>query len=190
MPDDGAVSVTDLTGEKITAATDGQPMNTPRNRSTPATVLIVIGCCCVVLGGLVAAVTGPLALAHGSWLAAYLVLVCGVAQFAMGHAHTWHRAGSQARGRDWVQVGTWNLGNASVIGGTLATTPLAVDLGSILLVAALAIALHTARPRAGTTAPAGIEQVSPLVHWSYLIVLVVLAVSIPIGVVLSHVRHS
>ena len=41
---------------------------------------------CVVAGGLVAAVTGPLRLEHGSWAAAYLVLVGGVAQGALGIA--------------------------------------------------------------------------------------------------------
>lgn len=41
----------------------------------PATILTATGVGCVVLGGVIAAVTGPLDLAHGSWLAAYLVLV-------------------------------------------------------------------------------------------------------------------
>lgn len=38
----------------------------------------VLGVCFVVVGGRVAAATGPLELAQGSWLAAYLVLVCDV----------------------------------------------------------------------------------------------------------------
>ena len=55
----------------------------------------------IVLGGLVAAVTGPLHFDRGSWLAAYLVLVCGVAQCAIGrqrlvlepHSSQWHGSG-------------------------------------------------------------------------------------------------
>ena len=50
------------------------------------TMLTATGICSVALGGLVAAVAQPLDLAHGSWLAAYLVLVGGVAQGAMGQA--------------------------------------------------------------------------------------------------------
>lgn len=165
------------------AGSDGQAMPSPRSRLTPATVLTVIGCCCVVLGGLVAAVTGPLDWARGSWLAAHLVLVCGVAQYAMGHARTWYPEGAQRRGGGWAQIGAWNLGNAVVIGGTLASEPLVVDLGSMLLVIALAIALHTARPRAARSA---VERVSPLVGWAYRTLLVVLVVSIPTGMVPSH----
>jgi hypothetical protein len=51
------------------------------NRDLPAEILIFVGASCVVLGGLVAAFTGPLQLTDGSWLAAYLVLVCGEAQY-------------------------------------------------------------------------------------------------------------
>jgi len=42
-----------------------------------------LGAALVVVGGLVAAVTSPLALAKGSWLAAFLVLVCGVVLLAV-----------------------------------------------------------------------------------------------------------
>lgn len=159
------------------------------SRLTSATLLTVIGCCCIVLGGLVAAVTGPLDWARGSWLAAYLVLVCGVAQYAMGHARTWNPEAAQPRSRGWAQLGAWNLGNAVVIGGTLAGEPLVVDLGSVLLIIALAIALHSARTHAGTAARSVVEPVSPLVHLAYRALLVVLVVSIPTGMVLSHLRH-
>jgi len=40
--------------------------------------MTVGGAGCVIVGGLVAAVTGPSGLEQGSWLAAYSVLVCGV----------------------------------------------------------------------------------------------------------------
>ena len=49
-------------------------------------MLTATGIGSVVLGGLVAAVTEPLDLTHGSWVAAYLVLVGGVGQGAMGRA--------------------------------------------------------------------------------------------------------
>lgn len=152
----------------------------------PATVLTAIGACCVVLGGLVAAVTDPLDLAHGSWVAAYLVLVGGVTQYAMGHARSCGPNIVQPRRWVWAQIGSWNVGNAIVIGGTLCDEPLLVDLGSVLLVVALAIALHAAWPAARPSA----GRASPLFDLGYRVLLLVLAVSIPIGMVLSHVRHS
>lgn len=152
----------------------------------PDGVLTAIGGCCVVLGGLVAAVTAPLHLAHGSWLAAYLVLVAGVAQYAMGRARAWRPDMTLPPRWSWAQVGCWNVGNAAVVVGTLVGEPPAVDLGSALLVAALAIALYAAGPvtrRAPGRAPA-------LVAWAYRALLLVLALSIPVGMALSYLRVS
>lgn len=174
------------------AGTDGKPWSGQRDRfhPDPASVLTAIGICCVVLGGLVAAVTGPFGLAHGSWTAAYLVLVSGLTQCAMGQARTRHLGLTQSRSWGWVQVGAWNLGGALVIGGTLASEPLEVDLGSVLLVAALAIALHATRPATAVAARPAAGRVSPWGNWAYRILLLVLAVSIPVGIVLSNLRHS
>jgi hypothetical protein len=160
----------------------------PRRGSqpNPATVLTAIGVCSVVLGGLVAAVTGPLDLAHGSWLAAYLVLVGGVTQCAMGQLR--RPEVIPPRG-SWAQIGCWNVGNALVIGGTLAGAPLAVDLGSALLVIALAIAFRAARPGAGSATSLAAGGVSALIGHVYRTLLLVLAVSIPVGVALAHLRH-
>lgn len=144
----------------------------------PAAVLTVTGICCVVLGGLVAAVTGPLTLEHGSWAAAYLVLVGGMAQWAMGYRRSRHGAPRQATGWAWGQVAAWNGGNVLVIAGTLTGLPLLVDIGSAFLVGGLVIAFHA-------TVPGGSRSV-----WAYRIVLLALAISIPIGILLSHLRHG
>jgi hypothetical protein len=159
------------------------------SQPNPATVLTAIGVCSVVLGGLVAAVTGPLHLAHGSWLAAYLVLVGGVTQCAMGQARVRWPEVMQLRG-SWAQIGCWNVGNALVIGGTLAGAPLAVDFGSALLVIALAIAFRAARPGAGSATSSAAGGVSALVGHVYRALLLVLAVSIPVGMALAHLRNS
>ena len=74
-----------------------------------------------------------------------------------------------------------------MIGGTLAGEALVVDLGSALLVVALAVALHAARPNAG---PAAGPRSTPLPDWAYRTLLLVLAISIPVGMVLSHLHHS
>lgn len=158
----------------------------PGTHADPATVLIVAGVCSVVLGGLVAAVTGPLELGRGSWIAAYLVLVGGVAQCAMGQARAWHPEEARPHGWTWTQFSCWNVGNAAVIGGTVVGQPIVVDLGSALLVIAVAIALHAERRVTGPTA----RGASPLLLWAYRIVLLVLAVSIPVGMVLSHLRYG
>lgn len=158
---------------------------------SPASVLTVIGCCCVVLGGLVAAVAEPLDLARGSWVAAYLVLVGGVAQCAMGHARSWTAAAAQPRRWGWVQIGAWNLGNTEVIGGTPAGRAPVVDLGAVLLVVAVAIALRSKRSRTAPAAPGpAVTRVHPFAHRAYRALLVVLVVSIPVGMVLSHLRQG
>ncbi|WP_101600536.1 hypothetical protein [Brevibacterium sp. Mu109] len=137
-----------------------------------------------MIGGLVAAVTEPLDLAHGSWIAAYLVLVGGVAQCAMGYART--RRPCLTGWWGWGQVGAWNLGNVLVIAGTLASEPPVVDVGSALLVAALVIALQATRPATGRTATGSVTWI----EWVHRILLLILAVSILVGILLSYLRHS
>lgn len=142
---------------------------------TSARALTALGALGVVVGGLVAAFTGPMDWTKGSWAAAYLVLVVGVAQYVMGRFRAVDARDDRA---GWVQLAGWNLGSALVIGGTLVTTPLLVDLGSLLLVVALVLAL---RAQARGLPPAAVL--------AYRGLLLVLAVAIPIGMVLSHLRN-
>lgn len=153
---------------------------------TAPRVLVVVGAGCVVLGGAVAAVTEPLQLHKGSWLAAYLVLVCGVAQFAMGQAPTRLRARPGTPELGWALVVCWNLGNSAVIGGTLTGFPVLVDIGSLLLVAGLVVAMYAVRP----DRLAGPVSTSRLVGWAYRSLLLLLLVSIPVGVAIAHVRSA
>ncbi|MBM7847727.1 hypothetical protein [Arthrobacter roseus] len=139
----------------------------------------ILGTAWVIAGGLVAAVTSPLQLAHGSWAAAYQVLVAGVAQNAFGTAQ---RALAPAPPSSRVvaaELLTWNVGSAAVIGGTLIRNPYVVDGGGLLLVIALAIMIRTVRGKGEGPAWA---------LWLYRILLVVILVSIPIGLTLAHVR--
>ncbi|WEV78592.1 hypothetical protein O9K63_02000 [Janibacter cremeus] len=144
----------------------------------PGPVMIALGCVAVVLGGLVAAFTGPLDWAKGSWAAAYLVLVVGAAQYVMGRMRP---AGRRPDRTGWAQLAGWDLGSLLVIGGTLVATPVLVDLGSALLVAALALALL-----ADLRAP---ERAGAWGTWAYRAMLLVLLASIPVGIVLSHLRN-
>jgi hypothetical protein len=134
---------------------------------------------CVVAGGLVAAVTAPLNLTHGSWASAYLVLVGGVAQGALGISQYFlapHRFGG------WKVVAellAWNAASVAVIGGTLIANPWVVDAGGALLVASLVLMIQTVR---GPGTNAG------WVLWVYRALVALVAISIPIGLVLAHLR--
>ncbi|QIX25581.1 hypothetical protein ncot_02480 [Nocardioides sp. JQ2195] len=131
----------------------------------------------VVAGGLVAAATAPLDLAKGSWLAAYLVLVGGVAQCLVGRAQEAF-APAPVRGRTWwVQYAGWNAGNLLVIVGSLTRAPYVVDVGGLLLLPTLVLAVWTTR-----AATAGV------LLWAYRAVLFLLAVTMPIGLALAHLR--
>lgn len=146
-----------------------------------AITLGVTGLAAIVAGGLVAAATAPLSLPRGSWLAAYLVLVAGVAQAAMGAAR--HRWPGASAGRGWVQFVLWNVGHVAVIAGTYAAFPWVVYAGSVLLVAALVLAVDATRVPSD---PIG----NGALIWIYRGLLVLLMVSVPAGMVLSTIRHG
>jgi len=144
-----------------------------------AAVFFIVGACAVVTGGLVAAITGPLALSSGSWVAAYLVLVVGVAQCAFGVAQAVLAPRPLSQTLFWVELGCWNVGSAAVIAGTLIAHPLVVDVGGVMLVITLALLLRTTF-RSGST--------RRWLLWAYRALIVVLLVSIPIGLTIAAVR--
>lgn len=79
---------------------------------------VVLGAACVVAGGLVAAAVAMAPSQLGSWAAAYLVLVGGVAQVALGAGQA--LLASRPPGRRAVAAGVagWNAGNGAVLAGT------------------------------------------------------------------------
>lgn len=136
------------------------------------------GAAFVVVGGLVAAVTRPLDLAKGSWLAAYLVLVCGVALVVIGVAQQQLTRAIPQRERTW-QLAGWGVANTLVIAGSLSSVPLITDAGSVVLFATLALTAWIGRPLLHTHRGAAS---------AYIAVLIILAVSAPIGSFLAHAR--
>ena len=144
-------------------------------------VMRVVGYAGVIGGGLVAAVADPLDVYRGSWVAAFLVLVIGAAQVAMSAAR--QRWGAAGAARSWWQIATWNVGGAGVIVGTLAETSVVVYVFSLVMVVALVIAFADTWGRP----PAEEARIWLLI---YRIVLIVLALSIPVGMLLSYLRHS
>ena len=147
-------------------------------RQAPATPFVAIGVVCVVAGGLVAAVTAPIASETSSWASAYLVLVAGVAQIGLGLGSSVLAPRPPSRVSTVGALALWNLGNGSVLAGVLLDLTALVDIGGIALVIALVLALRTVRR---STGPA-------LLLRAYWLLVVVLGVSIPIGLVLSRIR--
>jgi hypothetical protein len=92
----------------------------------------------IVAGGLVAAVNSAAPFAHGSWLAAYLVLVGGVAQLALGAGRLVLPAPMRSTRLTRAQLVLWNVGGAAVAVGVLSDVAAIVVAGSAVVLAALA----------------------------------------------------
>lgn len=135
----------------------------------------------VIAGGLTAAVTGPLGLEHGSWSAAFQVLVGGVLQGVLGIAQHGLAARAPGRGVLLAELLTWNLGGLAVIGGTVLGAPLLVDAGGALLVVTMVLMLRAVGRRA---------QGPTWLLWVFRAALVLTALSIPVGLVLAHLRAA
>jgi hypothetical protein len=131
----------------------------------------------IVAGGLVATVNGAAPFAHGSWLAAYLVLVGGVAQLALGTGCLLLPQARCSTGLRWAQLGLWNLGTLSVAGGVL-TDLFGVVLGGSILVAA---ALACFAAGSGPLRHPGRRRVIV-----YRLLIGLLAISVLVGGVLAH----
>ncbi|WP_437582679.1 hypothetical protein ACSAGD_10475 [Paramicrobacterium sp. CJ85] len=141
---------------------------------------LVAGIVSIIIGGVVAAVTSPLSLEHGSWAAAFLVLVSGVALAALGVAQS-ALVADVGTGRIGAELATWLVGSLAVLGGTLLSSPLIVDVGGILLLISAVIFIATVRRSPGSSTAA---------VWTFRIVLLIIVVSIPIGLIMSHLRHG
>jgi hypothetical protein len=115
----------------------------------------------------------------GSWAAAYLVLVGGVAQVALGAGQALLASRSPGRRTVAAELAGWNTGNGAVLGGTLLGATWLAGAGGVLLAAALVLAL--AGTRGAVRHPAW-----PLHLYRALIALVL--VSIPVGLVIAAVR--
>lgn len=154
----------------------GPAKGTPLREDLPFRVIAGVG---VITGGLVAAVTGPLALEHGSWAAAFQVLVGGVLQAGLGVSQHALAARRPSPGMLRAELLTWNLGCLAVIVGTMLSSPWIVDVGGLLLVVTIVLMIRAVGR--GAKGPVWAS-------WTYRAVLVLTVVSIPIGLLLAHLR--
>jgi len=131
----------------------------------------------VIAGGILAAATAYVTTQKTTWATAYIVLVGGVAQAVLGAALGW--LAQRARmPLVWAAFALFNLGNIGVLAGQLTGLLALTFTGGALLVVALVLVIAATRRGAPT---------HPVVLWAFRIVVVVLAVSIPTGLVLAAV---
>lgn len=93
----------------------------------------------IVAGGLMAAINSAAPFTHGSWLAAYLVLVAGVAQLLLGLGCLGLPLPRLSARLRRAQLGLWNLGNLVVVVGVLGDSVAVVAVGSAIVLGALGV---------------------------------------------------
>lgn len=148
---------------------------TPELRATIA--FIVCGGSLIVAGGIVAAVNSAAPFAHGSSLAAYLVLVGGTAQILLAAGRAALRSGEGEPAGLRLRLILWNFGSLAVPAGVLADTAGWISAGSVTLLFALALfaqaCLRAGRARRGRAI-------------AYLALVVGLASSVVVGSALAN----
>lgn len=141
----------------------------------------------IVAGGMVAAATAAAPSEHGTWSAAYLVLVVGVAQLALGAGQALLAIEPPRRRLVYLQAGLWNAANAAVVAGTVIESNAAVYVGGAGLVVVLLGLAYTTRGRGGSR-----EHETRGGRWllpAYRALIFVLLLSIPVGLVLATLRN-
>jgi hypothetical protein len=130
----------------------------------------------IVVGGVVAACSRPLGLTRGSWLAAFLVLVAGVAQIALNVGQVWLAEVLPSPASVRAQTIAWNGGVAATIVGNLTALIFVTAVGGFGIVVALALFL--AAVHEGSGAPRWVRL-------SYVTLAATVLLSTPVGIVLA-----
>jgi len=149
------------------------------SRIRPAIPFAVIAIVSIVLGGAVSAASAPTANYTASWAVAYLVLVAGVAQLALGVAQALLTPEAPSSRMITAEVVIFNLANVAVLLGTLADQTVVVDLGGVLMIVALVLFLVTVR---------GARTTNRWLLYGFRFVVAVLVVTTPIGLIISAIR--
>jgi hypothetical protein len=149
------------------------------SRVAAAAPFAALGSAAIVGGGAIAAAIAYQPTEHLVWMVAYLVLVVGVMQWLFGAGQAWLAASAPRPRATWGQWILFNLGNAGVIGGTLANRTGVVAVASVLFVCALGWFLigvrHTRQRGWGAV---------------YRVLLILVLLSAGIGLVISAVSNG
>ena len=149
---------------------------TPAGGRYAALPFAIVGTAAIIFGGLFSAATARAASYHSAWLVAYLVLVVGIAQLALGLGQWWLASAPLRPAAMLVQLVTFNAGNAGVIAGTLLASSLWVNIGSAFAAIGLVLfgrAVRSPRQRGA-------------VLWSYLALVVLLLLSVIVGLIFAN----
>lgn len=147
--------------------------------SRAAGIFIAIGTLCIIAGGMLSAVTAHSPTRHATWAAAFLVLVVGVAQAALGTGQALLASRKPGRRLVAMEVLAYNVGSLLVLGGTLSGKLVLLDVGSVLLALALVLFFRGVN---------GAETHHGRLLLLYRVLLAVVLLSIPVGVLLAHRR--
>lgn len=149
-----------------------------RERLLAAMPFLVVAALAITAAGITAAVVAHAPTQPLIWMIAYLILVVGVAQAALGSVQaSMSRSPLPVRFR-LAQFLLFNAGNAGVIVGTLSSSWLIVLAGTLLFAAALAMFLYSSwKCRGGW-----------LLH-VYRVLLTILFTGSIVGLALSATRH-
>ncbi len=134
-----------------------------------------------IAGGLVAAVTGPTDFELGSWVAAYLVLVGGIAQLGLGVTQAHLGATTLSMKRVRLEFVLLNTSSAVVIAGTIVGIPIVTTFGGAVLFGSLVVFL---------TSVSGDERGLRIELLAYRALIWFVLLSVPVGLVLSWVRRG
>lgn len=149
------------------------------NRQTSAAPFVRVGAICIIAGGLISGLSARTPSEFGSWAVAFLVLVTGVAQVALGLGQAFLGERLPADRAVAAELVTYNIGSVLVLEGTLLEKFAMIDAGGVLLVIALVLFFFGVR----TPATGRAWQVNV-----YRVLIVVVLVSVPIGLVLARLR--
>lgn len=148
-------------------------------RWSAAVAFIVVGGAAITAAGVVSAATAFAPSYLASWAVAFLVLVAGVAQVTLGIGQALLASRLLARTLIISEVLLFNLGCAGVLLGQLLALRVFTVLGSLLLVASLALLFRAT----WGSAPEGRSR---LLLFAFRAVLLILLISIPVGLFIAR----
>ncbi len=142
---------------------------------------LAAGALCIIGGGLVAAITRPTEFTAGPWVAAYTVLVGGVAQIALGAGQALLATRPPLPSIVGVEAASWNAGLVATLAGTLLESPTTTTIGGVTTCAALILFLVAVRRP---------DAVAQRPTYAYRAMATLVLLSVPVGLVLAWFRHG